>query len=222
VFKDRQQAGEQLAARLKSWNLQQPVVYALPRGGVPIAAKIARSLQAPLDVVLVRKLGAPMQPELALGAIVDGDPPTITLNDDVVRSLGASAGQIDDIAAAELAVIRRRRIEYSGSLNRVAPDGRTAIVVDDGIATGATARAALRALRKQGAAQLVLAVPVAPAEVLEALKSEVDAILCLETPKNFMSVGACYEDFRQVSTAEVIKIFQEFGSKEPTAPTSPD
>jgi putative phosphoribosyl transferase len=224
VFINRQQAGKQLADRLRSWNLQQPVVYALPRGGVPVAAEIARSLRAPLDVVLVRKLGAPMQPELALGAIVDGDPPTITLNDDVVRSLGASAGQINDIAAAELAEIRRRRIEYSGSLNRVAPDGRTAIVVDDGIATGATARAALRALRKQGAALLILAVPVAPADTVEALRSEVDAILCVETPKNFLSVGACYEDFRQVSTAEVIKILQEFASKGATnmKPTCPD
>jgi predicted phosphoribosyltransferase len=221
MFTNRQQAGRQLADRLKSWNLQAPVVvYALPRGGVPVAAEIARLLRAPLDVVLVRKIGVPRQPELALGAIVEGDPPAVTLNDDVVRSVGVSEEQINDIAAVELAEIRRRRLEYSSSLNRISPDGRTAIVVDDGIATGATARAALRALRKLGAKRLILAVPVAPFHALEDFKNEADEILCLETPKDFMSVGAFYEDFRQVSTAEVIHILQEFASKEGTKPHS--
>jgi putative phosphoribosyl transferase len=221
VFINRRQAGRQLADRLKFSNMHHPVVYALPRGGVPIAAEIVRALKAPLDVVLVRKLGAPMQPELALGAIVDGNPPTIILNDELIRNLGVSAAQIDEIAAAELTEIRRRRMLYSGKLRPVVPKGRTAIIVDDGMATGATARAAARALREQGASQLVLAVPVAPAEAIAALNGEVDEIICLETPKDFMSVGSHYEDFRQVSTAEVIDLLNEFASQEATKSAPP-
>jgi putative phosphoribosyl transferase len=216
VFIDRREAGRQLAGRLEALRSQQPVIFALPRGGMPVAVQIARRLNAPIDVVLVRKLGAPMQPELALGAIVDGDQPTITLNDDVVRQLGVTSAEINEIAAAELAEIDSRRQLYFGSLRRISPHGRTVIVVDDGIATGATARAAARALRKRGAARLILAVPVAPLEAIDSLAAELDQIVCLQTPKNFTSVGAYYKDFQQVSTAEVIKILAEFANGKDT------
>jgi predicted phosphoribosyltransferase len=213
VFIDRKQAGYELARRIRPMAHPNPVVYALPRGGVPVAAEIAAALKAPLDLVLVRKLGAPMQPELALGAIVEGDEPIKTINDDIVRHLGISREEIEQIAAAELAEIARRRQRYLGSRRPISPHGHTAIIVDDGIATGATIRTALRALRRQGAAQIVIAVPVAPADTLNALTAEVDAVVCLEKPEHFSAVGAYYSDFHQVSDAEVTQILTEFSPR---------
>jgi predicted phosphoribosyltransferase len=210
VFSDRKQAGYELARRIRPMAHPSPVVYALPRGGVPVAAEIAAALKAPLDLVLVRKLGAPMQPELALGAIVEGEEPIRTINDEIVRHLGVGREEIDQIAAAELAEIARRRARYFGSRRRISPRGRTAIIVDDGIATGATIRTAVRALRRQGAAHIVVAVPVAPADTIDALAAEVDAVVCLEKPEHFSAVGAHYADFHQVSDAEVTQILSEF------------
>lgn len=203
MFSNRPAAGRQLAVRLAAMHLERPVVLALPRGGVPVGFAIAQALGAPLDLVLVRKLGAPDQPELALGAVVDGSRPEIVLNDDIVRHLGVSERWIEAAAERQLAEIERRRSLYFAGRARVPLAGRTAIVVDDGIATGATMEAALHATRRAGPAALVLAVPVAPPDTLERLRSQVDQVVCLAAPAFFPAVGAFYRDFEQVEDKTV-------------------
>jgi predicted phosphoribosyltransferase len=205
-FAGRQEAGRLLAARVVALGLRNPVVYALPRGGVPVAAEVADALHAPLDLVLVRKIGAPGQPELALGAVVDGDAPETVLNPHIVAATGASEAFIEAARRRELAEIERRRTRYLAGHPRVDPAGRVAVVVDDGIATGATARAALHALRRRGAARLVLATPVAPADTLEALRGEADEIVCLFVPAPFFGIGAFYRDFHQLADDEVVDL----------------
>jgi predicted phosphoribosyltransferase len=205
-FAGRQEAGRLLAARVVALGLRNPVVYALPRGGVPVAAEVADALHAPLDLVLVRKIGAPGQPELALGAVVDGDAPETVLNPHIVAATGASEAFIEAARRRELAEIERRRTRYLAGHPRVDPAGRDAVVVDDGIATGATARAALHALRRRGAARLVLATPVAPADTLEALRGEADEIVCLFVPAPFFGIGAFYRDFHQLADDEVVDL----------------
>jgi putative phosphoribosyl transferase len=205
-FSDRHDAGRQLAARLAGFKDAQTVVLALVRGGLPVGFEVAKALGAALDIVLVRKLGAPHQPELAIGAIVDGDEPEIVTNADIVQMLGVRPEYIKEIAAQELAEIERRRRTYLGHRPRVALKGKDVIVVDDGIATGATIRAALRSIRRQQPRRLVLAVPVAPPSAIEALKDEVDDLVCLLAPDEFGAVGAFYRDFRQVDDAEVIDL----------------
>ncbi len=206
LFAGRQEAGRLLAARVAALRLRDPVVYALPRGGVPVAAEVADALHAPLDLVLVRKIGAPGQPELALGAVVDGDVPETVLNPHIVAATGASEAFIEAACRRELAEIERRRTRYLSGHPRVDPAGRDAVVVDDGIATGATARAALHALRRRGAARLVLATPVAPADTLEALRGEADEIVCLFVPAPFFGIGAFYRDFHQLTDDEVVDL----------------
>jgi predicted phosphoribosyltransferase len=203
-FAGRVEAGRLLAARVAALGLLAPVVYALPRGGVPVAAEVAAALDAPLDLVLVRKIGAPGQPELALGAVVDGDPPETVLNADIVAATGATEAFVAAARQRELAEIERRRRRYLAGRRPIDPAGRAAVVVDDGIATGATARAALHALRRRGAARLVLATPVAPAETLEGLRGEADEIICLSAPEPFFGIGAFYRDFHQLTDAEVV------------------
>jgi putative phosphoribosyl transferase len=214
MFADRKAAGLRLAGALAGYAAEKPVIYALPRGGVPVAAEVALALGAPLDLIFVRKLGTPGQPELALGAIVDGDPPVRVLNTDVVRAFGVTPDAIDTIAEAELDEIARRRVIY-GRGHRPSPAaGRTAIVIDDGLATGATARAALRALRRQGAVKVVLAVPVAPRDTLAAMEQEADAVVCLDSPAWFPGVGAFYGDFAQVSDEEVVTDLRRVDARE--------
>lgn len=205
-FAGRKEAGRLLAARVVALGLRNPVVYALPRGGVPVAAEVADALHAPLDLVLVRKIGAPGQPELALGAVVDGDAPETVLNPHIVAATGASEAFIEAARRRELAEIERRRTRYLAGHPPVDPAGRDAVVVDDGIATGATARAALHALRQRGAARLVLATPVAPADTLEALRGEADEIVCLFVPAPFFGIGAFYRDFHQLADDEVVDL----------------
>ncbi len=205
-FRDREDAGRQLAARLVRYRDQDPVVLALPRGGVLVAAPIAAALDALLDIVVVRKIGAPDQPELALGALVDGDDPQALVNPDLVERLGVSREYLQEEIARQLAETRRREARYRGGRPRVPLEGRTAIVVDDGIATGASVRAALRSLRRSNPARLVLAVPVAPADTVEALRSEVDDLVCLETPSPFLAVGYHYENFAQPDDETVVSI----------------
>ncbi|MEZ5891370.1 MAG: phosphoribosyltransferase family protein [Xanthobacteraceae bacterium] len=209
-FKNRADAGHKLAAALAGYKNEQPVILALPRGGVPVAAEIAAALNAPLDLVLVRKLGVPVQPELAMGAVVDGSTPIIVRNEDVIRLTGVSEEEVQAVCAEELAEIERRRQRYLGTRARVDPAGRVAIVVDDGIATGATTRAALRALRLRGPKKLILAVPVAPTETLAAMREEADEVVCLEDYADFGAIGFFYSDFRQTSDDEVVAALARF------------
>ena len=209
-FRNRADAGRKLAAALAGYKNERPVVLALPRGGVPVAAEIAAALNAPLDLVLVRKLGVPVQPELAMGAVVDGSSPIIVRNEDVIRLTGVSEEEVQAVCAEELAEIERRRQRYLGARARVDPTGRVAIVVDDGIATGATTRAALRALRLRGPKRLILAVPVAPTETLAAMREEADEVVCLEDYDDFGAIGFFYSDFRQTSDSEVIAALARF------------
>ena len=205
-FRDRRDAGARLAAALAGYRAERPVILALPRGGVPVAAEIAAALSAPLDLLLVRKIGVPRQRELAMGAVVDGGQPTIVRNEDVITFAGVSEAEFQSVCAAELAEIERRRRAYVGESPPVAVGGRTTIVVDDGLATGATMKAALRALRMRGPKRLVMAVPVAPDDTLAEMASETDAIVCLETPRDFSAIGAFYDDFRQVNDGQVIAL----------------
>ena len=205
MFRDRTDAGERLAALLLHLKDKNPVVLALPRGGVAIGSKIARLIGAPLDVVLVRKIGVPWQPELALGALADcgGGPPEIFIDERMVNRLDIPPDYVREETARQLAELERRRSIYCAGRPPVEIAGRTAIVVDDGIATGATMRVALRAVRRRGPASLVLAAPVAAAETLAALSGEADESVCLAAPKGLGAIGYYYEDFHQMSDAEV-------------------
>jgi putative phosphoribosyl transferase len=209
TFSDRTQAGRLLAERLKHLKDQRPVMLALPRGGVPVAYEIARVLQAPLDLVLVRKIGAPFQPELAIGAVVDGDNPELVLNSDLIADYGIPQSYIESERQRQLAEIERRRQLYLAGRPRAPVRDRTAIVVDDGIATGATMEAALRATRRAGPRRLVLAVPVAPPDTLERLRPEVDEVVCLKVPAFLGAIGSFYRDFHQLSDEDVISLLQQ-------------
>lgn len=212
LFVDRADAGRQLAEAVAALNPDAPVVYALPRGGAPVAFEVARRLDAPLDLALVRKIGAPGQPELALAAVIDGDHPHVVINESVRRVTGASDAFIEQAQARELAEIERRRALYFTGRTRPDPRGRTAIVVDDGLATGATARAAVQGLRGQGAAKVILAVPVAPPDTAAAMRAEVDAFVCLAEPAWFRSVGEAYVDFHQLEDSEVLDVMARAAS----------
>lgn len=205
-FADRQEAGRRLAAALTHLKDEAPVVLALPRGGVPVAFEIAAALDAPLDIVLVRKIGAPFQEELAVGAVVDGEEPQTVLNADVMNACGVDEAYVRQEAARQLEEIARRRARYVGDRPRAPIKDRTAIIVDDGVATGATMRAAIRGVRRQGPKRLVLATPVAPPETIEALAREADETVCLERPALFWAIGSFYSDFRQLSDEEVVRL----------------
>ena len=203
MFHDRKDAGERLAARLLHLKDKQPVVLALPRGGVAIGFEIARLLGAPLDIVLVRKIGVPWQPELALGAVADGGRPEIFIDERMQEALAIPEDYVREETARQLAEIERRRQSYCAGRPLVEIGGRTVIVVDDGIATGATMRVALRAVRRRGPASLVLAAPVAAAETLAALAGEADETVCVAAPQGLGAIGFYYEDFHQMSDDEV-------------------
>jgi putative phosphoribosyl transferase len=209
LFADRAEAGQLLAGRLLAMQLKDPLVLALPRGGVPVGAEIAKRLHAPLDIVFVRKLGAPDQPELAVGAVADGAEPEIVLNTELVAMLDLDEGYIAEAAERELAVIEHRRREWSSLRPSVDPAGRTAIVVDDGVATGMTMQAALRQLARRKPARLIVATPVASREALTMLRREADDVVCLTRPRSFGSVGAFYRSFLQVTDAEVAALLRE-------------
>ncbi len=212
MFANRKEAGLALAAALETYRDGDVVVLALPRGGVPVGYEIARALEAPLNVIVVRKLGAPDEPELGVGAVVDGDLPQTVLNEEVIEALAVTPEYLANEIQAQLAEIRRRQEIYrkGGPAPQLA--GRTVIVVDDGIATGGTVRAALRGVRRASPAKLVLATPVAPLEALESLRTEVDDLVCLETPSDFDALGQFYHDFRQVSDEEVIHLLERANS----------
>ena len=205
-FVDRSDAGHKLAKALASYKRVKPIVMALPRGGVPVAAEVAAALHAPLDLILVRKIGAPFQPELAMGAVVDGPEPATIRNEDVIRLGGISEAEFAQARDGALAEIERRRNRYLAERPHPQLVGKTVIVVDDGIATGATIRAALRAMRARKVKEVVLAVPVAPTETLRELERDADAVVCLEDYQEFGAIGLFYSNFRQVSDQEVIDI----------------
>ena len=202
-FADRAAAGRQLAAQLERFKNRAPVVLALPRGGVAIGFEIAQALGAQLDIVLVRKIGVPWQPELALGAVTDGPSPETFIDEDLARALDIPESYAQEETARQLREIERRRATYCAGRPPADVAGRTAIVVDDGIATGATMRVALRAVRRRNPAHLVLAVPVAPPETLAEFRKEADEAICLETPDMLGAIGFYYSDFHQMSDAEV-------------------
>jgi predicted phosphoribosyltransferase len=217
-FIDRTDAGRQLAKALARYKAQRPIVLALPRGGVPVAAEVAAVLDAPLDLILVRKIGVPFQPELAMGAVVDGGKPVIVRNEDVISLTGVSEQEFNATCDQQLAEIERRRKLYLGDRPHPKIAGRTVIVVDDGIATGATTRAALQAIRMRKPSKLVLAVPVAPTESLKELRGEADEIICLEDYEDFGAIGLFYSNFAQVSDTEVIDILARHQIKSQAVP----
>jgi putative phosphoribosyl transferase len=200
-FVDRQDAGRQLAAALARRRSANPVVLALPRGGVPVGAEVAARLGAPLDVLIVRKLGCPGRPELGVGAIAEDG--VEIHNDDLISRLGITAAELAAVAAAEHAEADRRARRYRAQRPPVPVRGRTAIIVDDGLATGYTARAAIAVVRSRQPGMIVVAVPVAPQATVEALEAVADAVVCLRTPARFIAIGQWYTDFRQVGDDEV-------------------
>jgi putative phosphoribosyl transferase len=209
-FQDRTDAGRQLARALAGYKGQQPVVLALPRGGVSVAAEVATALDAPLDLILVRKIGVPFQPELAMGAVVDGDEQLVVRNEAVIRHAGIGEAAFQAVCDSELAEIERRRQRYLGGRERIEVAGRSAIVIDDGIATGATMRAALRATRLRKPKKLILAVPVAPTDSLAAMRREADEIVCIEAHADLGAIGYYYSDFRAVPDEAVIALLAQF------------
>jgi putative phosphoribosyl transferase len=202
-FASREDAGRQLARCLKGMNITDCVVLALPRGGVPVAVEVAKELRAPLDVLLVRKIGVPWQPELAAAAIVDGESPDLVYNESVMAAVGISHVDIGELAKAQLQEIERRRRIYIGDREPAGVQGKTVIVVDDGIATGTTARAALQGLRRRAPKRLVLAVPVGSPDAIADLEGCADQIVCLQAPTSFYAIGEFYRDFHQLSDQEV-------------------
>jgi putative phosphoribosyl transferase len=220
-FYDRLDAGRRLASALEPYRDDDVVVYALPRGGAPVAAPIAQALHAPLTLALVRKIGVPDQPEVAMGAIADVGAPVLVRNEDVIAAAGVNERIFEQARAREAGELARRRMAYLAGRAPVSPRGRTAIVVDDGVATGATTRAALRALRALDPKRLVLAVPVAPLDTLAALQTEADEIICLYPREDFAAIGVFYEDFSQVSDAEVIALLDAASASTGAARANP-
>ncbi len=208
-FRDRAGAGRQLVPRLMIYAGQNPVVLALPRGGVPVAFEVAQALRAPLDLIFVRKIGAPGHAEYGLGAVVDGAHPQVVLNEEALSLLNVPPGYIEEETQRQLKEIERRRQHYLAGRQPVDVAGRIAIVVDDGIATGGTVRAALKGLSRAWPARLILAVPVAPRDTIERLKAEADEVICLMTPEPFYAVGEHFDDFSQTSDREVTTLLDE-------------
>jgi putative phosphoribosyl transferase len=219
-YADRVEAGRELAAGLREYTGRDDVVVlALPRGGIPVAFEVARELGAPLDVILVRKLGLPEQPELAMGAIASGG--VRILNEDVVRATAVSRETIEEVAAREGEELARRERLYRGERPPPAIEGKVAILVDDGLATGSTMLAAIRALRRQRPARIVAAAPIAPPETCEELRGEADDVVCARTPEPFLAIGAWYERFPQVSDDEIRNLLARADGQRPAAPRTP-
>jgi len=201
-----------LAGALQRYAGQNPVILALPRGGVPVAAEVAAAVNAPLGLILVRKIGVPWRPELAMGAVVDGATPIVVRNEDVIRHLAIDEAEFKQVCDEELAEIENRRRRYLGDRPPIDVKDRVTIVIDDGIATGATIRAALRATRMRAPKTLVLAVPVASTEALAEVGEEADDVICLEDHELLGAIGFYYSDFRQTSDEEVIAAMARYSS----------
>src|SRR5918999_1136942 len=218
-YRDRTHAGRELASKLLQYaGRPDVIVLALPRGGVPVAFEFAKALHAPLDVFVVRKLGVPGHEEYAMGAIATGG--VRVLDERVVRAAGVTRAQLDAVTAAEQRELARRESQYRG--DRPPPDvtGRTVILVDDGLATGSTMRAAVEALREEGAARVIVAVPIAPPETCDAFRDIVDDIVCARTPEPFYAVGLWYQDFSQTSDEEVRQLLEQAAHEIGPAPVT--
>jgi putative phosphoribosyl transferase len=212
-FSNRRKAGEELASKLGKYARRDDLlVLALPRGGVPVGYEVARALHAPLDVFVVRKLGVPGYEELAMGAIASGG--VRILNEELTQAVGISQGAIDSVARQEAMELERRERLYRGDRPRPVVQGRTVILVDDGLATGSTMRAAATALRRMRPARIIVAVPVAAPETCDEFRDEVDEVICAIVPEPFMAVGAWYEDFSQTSDDEVRELLQDAAARE--------
>src|SRR5436309_3552666 len=203
-FRDRREAGRRLAERLAGLRASSPLVLGLPRGGVPVAYEVAKALRAPLDILVVRKLGVPFQPELGMGAV--GEDGVRVLNADVLRQAGVTEAQLAQIEAHERAEVEERATRLRGGRPAIPLRGRTVVVVDDGLATGGTARAAVRVARERGAARVILAVPVAPPETVATLRRDADEVVAVETPEPFFAIGGWYSDFSATSDDEVVEL----------------
>jgi putative phosphoribosyl transferase len=209
AFLDRADAGRRLADAVRQLPLHEPVVLALPRGGVPVAAPIARALGAPLDLVLVHKIGSPWQPELAVAAVADAGEPVLAVEAEVLSACGLDEDWVQRQVPAHWQEIERRRTAWLRARPSTPLAGRTAIVVDDGVATGTTLLAALAAVRRQGAAHVVVALPVAAPQALQRLQGQVDQVVCLSSPVDFRCVGDHYADFRQTTDEEVQRLLDQ-------------
>ncbi|MGY5125309.1 phosphoribosyltransferase family protein [Streptomyces nigrescens] len=220
LFTDRADAGHRLAEALRHLEGEEPVVLGLPRGGVPVAFQVARALHAPLDVIVVRKLGVPYQRELGFGAIGEGG--VRVISDDIVRRGRLDKADLASVEHAEAAELARQAERFRAGRPRLSLEGRTAIVVDDGIATGATAAAACQVVRAHGAARVVLAVPVAPPDAAERLRSTTDEFVCLSTPFAFSAVGEWYQDFSQTPDDEVVSLLAQAAAGPEPEGSAPD
>jgi putative phosphoribosyl transferase len=218
-FRDREEAGRMLAQRLRTYVREAPVVLALPRGGVAVGYEVARALNAPLDVMIVRKLGVPWHPELGMGALAEGG--ALYLNQEVLAEVDLTSDDIAKVISEESRELERRVQRYRGGRPLQDLTGRTVILVDDGLATGGTARAAVRALRGFGARSLILAVPVAASETTESLREEVDMLVCVQEPSDLWAIGTWYEDFHQMSDEEVLVLLDQARRNLGASPASP-
>lgn len=213
MFQNRSEAGRLLAVEIAALHLDRPVVMALPRGGVPVACEIAAAIGAPLDLAIVRKVGAPGNPELALAAIVDGDPPEVVLNQEIATFFDLSGERLKARIARELPELERRSAVYRSLCPPQALEGKSVILVDDGAATGASMKVVARAVRRRGPAQVVAALPVAPPEAVAALMPEVERIVCLDQPPRFRALSLYYREFHQLEDSEVLDLLQRFANR---------
>jgi putative phosphoribosyl transferase len=218
-FRDREEAGRLLAERLREYAGEAPLVLALPRGGVAVGYEIARALDAPLDVMMVRKLGVPWHPELGMGALAEGG--AVYINREVLQEAELEPDELRAVIAEEASELERRVQRYRGGRPLPELKGRTVILVDDGLATGGTARAAIRALRGFGAGRIILAVPVAASQTAELLREEVDALVCVQEPGNLWAIGTWYEDFHQMSDEEVLVLLDQAHRNTGVSPAGP-
>ena len=205
-FQDRREAGKQLVDALEAFRDQHPIILALPRGGVPVGYEVARALDAPLDVRVVRKLGVPWHPELGVGAVAEGG--DVYVSEEILREVGLSDQALEQLIRRKQAEVTDRVRTFREGRRRLDVRGRMVILVDDGIATGGTVRAAIRAIREEGPASVVLAVPVAAADTVDALAPEVDDIVCLVSPSALYAIGLWYKDFLQVSDDDVVRLLE--------------
>ncbi len=206
IFENRLDAATDLTKELRALNIENPIVLALPRGGTELACVVAKNFGVKADVLLVRKIGAPFNHELALGAVVEAEPPVTIFNRELIRVLKIEKSYLDQETKKQIEEIERRKKMFRGGRSRVNSSGRVVVVVDDGVATGASVRAALQVIRAEKPRRLILAIPVAPADLVPELRREVDDLICLKTPEDFVAVAQFYRDFRQVTDDDVSRM----------------